>query len=247
MNNEDIILFSSDEFRKISRNESPIDDEFDTFDNPAVRCPCTLLLDVSGSMQGAPIEELNAGVRLFFDELYRDEVARFSVEVAVVVFGGETARMAMPFTSLAATEQVLPPVFEAHGNTPMGQAIEIGIDLLARRKSEYQSAGLNYYQPWMVLLSDGRPTDSWEYAAGIVRDLASQRKLIFLGVGVGPRVDMEILARICPANRPPKRLAGLRFRQFFEWLSQSLGDVSRSTPGKGVPLPSTRGWDEVEA
>ena len=30
--------------------------------NPSQRCPCVLLLDVSGSMRGKPIEELNAGV-----------------------------------------------------------------------------------------------------------------------------------------------------------------------------------------
>ncbi len=29
--------------------------------NPEPRCPCILLLDVSGSMSGRPINELNAG------------------------------------------------------------------------------------------------------------------------------------------------------------------------------------------
>jgi len=31
-------------------------------DNPEPRCPCLLLLDTSGSMQGRPISELNAGL-----------------------------------------------------------------------------------------------------------------------------------------------------------------------------------------
>ena len=30
--------------------------------NPEPRCPCILLLDVSGSMNGRPINELNAGL-----------------------------------------------------------------------------------------------------------------------------------------------------------------------------------------
>ncbi len=39
--------------------------------NPEPRCPCILLLDVSGSMNGRPINELNAGLVTFRDELCR--------------------------------------------------------------------------------------------------------------------------------------------------------------------------------
>ena len=35
--------------------------------NPEPRCPCILLLDVSGSMNGRPINELNAGLVTFRD------------------------------------------------------------------------------------------------------------------------------------------------------------------------------------
>ena len=31
-------------------------------DNPEPRCPCLLLLDVSGSMQGRPLDQLNQGL-----------------------------------------------------------------------------------------------------------------------------------------------------------------------------------------
>ena len=34
-------------------------------DNPEPRCPCVLLLDTSGSMQGQPISQLNAGLKQF--------------------------------------------------------------------------------------------------------------------------------------------------------------------------------------
>ncbi len=56
-------------------------------DNPEPRCPCLLLLDTSGSMSGAPIAELNAGIQAFKDELIADEIAIKRVEVAVVTFG----------------------------------------------------------------------------------------------------------------------------------------------------------------
>jgi len=37
----------------------------DFAENPEPRCPCVLLLDVSGSMNGKPISELNAGLTTF--------------------------------------------------------------------------------------------------------------------------------------------------------------------------------------
>lgn len=41
-------------------------------DNPEPRCACLLLLDTSGSMQGAKIEQLNAGLKEFARQLRSD-------------------------------------------------------------------------------------------------------------------------------------------------------------------------------
>ena len=59
----------------------------DFAENPEPRCPCLLLLDVSGSMAGEPIAELNAGLKAFRDELAADELAGKRVEVACMTFG----------------------------------------------------------------------------------------------------------------------------------------------------------------
>ena len=44
-------------------------------DNPEPRCPVILLCDTSGSMSGAPINNLNAGLAAFRQEVYKDEIA----------------------------------------------------------------------------------------------------------------------------------------------------------------------------
>jgi hypothetical protein len=56
-------------------------------DNPGPRCPCLLLLDVSASMTGRPMEELNAGLVLLKDELSADSLASKRVQIGVVTFG----------------------------------------------------------------------------------------------------------------------------------------------------------------
>ena len=55
--------------------------------NPEPRCACLLLLDTSGSMNGRPIAELNAGIGAFKDELMADAMAAQRVEVGVISFG----------------------------------------------------------------------------------------------------------------------------------------------------------------
>jgi uncharacterized protein YegL len=49
------------------------------------------------------------------------------------------------------------------------------------------------------------------------------------------------------AVREPLRLSGVRFKEFFLWLSASLKNVSHSNPGDSVPIPDYKpyGWSEV--
>src|SRR5205807_1396192 len=64
-------------------------DEIEFAENPEPRCACVLLLDTSSSMQGAKINALNEGLRVFKQELTRDLLACRRVEVAVVTFDSQ--------------------------------------------------------------------------------------------------------------------------------------------------------------
>lgn len=210
--------------------------------NPTPRVPVCLCLDTSSSMAGAPIEELNTGVNLFFEAIQGDEVAKYSAEIAVVTFG-ETVNKVIDFGSI--TRQQVPHM-QASGSTPMGSAVGLALDLLEARKKEYSSAGIDYYQPWLVLMTDGQPTDSIDSAVQRTVHLLEAKKLTIFPIGIGPGADMAVLARFSP-KRTPLRLKGLEFRTFFAWLSKSVSRVSQSIPGEAVPLDEKglKGWAQL--
>ena len=210
-------------------------------ENPEPRCPCLLLLDTSGSMNGRPIEELNAGLRTFKEELTADAMAAQRVEVALMTFG--PVRVVSEFET---ADQFNPPTLTTTGDTPMGAAIMQGLDLLEARKGMYRHAGLAYYRPWVFLITDGGPTDAYAAAAQRVREGDNQHRKSFSFFAVGVQgADMTKLAQICSSERPPLRLQGLSFRELFTWLSSSLGGVARSQPGQLVALPPPSGWSAV--
>ena len=212
----------------------------DLIDNPSPRCACMVILDTSGSMDGDAIRELNSGIGHFIASVQQDEVAAYSVEIAVITAGAKITEI-LPFTTANNIDGITE--FSAYGCTPLGQATELALKRLEQRKKEYKRSGIAYYQPWLVIISDGAPTDTYSAAAQQAKALSEQRKLVVLPIGVDG-ADLNILGQF--SSRGAKKLQGLKFNEFFEWLSASMSQVSASaSTSSSVILPTTDGWDSI--
>ena len=220
-------------------------------ENPTARVPICLVLDASPSMgqahrgdRNTPMEALNAGVQAFYEAISKDEMALYAADVAIVTFP-DVARIDVDFGSV---ERGAPAIsIHSGGGTSIGGGVELALDILERRKMQYKQTGVDYYQPWLVLMTDGAPTDHTHHAAaGKVSDMVRQKKLTIFPIGVGSQADMHTLG-LFSLSRPPLALQGLRFAEFFEWLSRSVAATSRSTPGERVTLDleGIKGWAEL--
>ena len=242
--------------------------------NPASRLAVGLCLDVSFSMSevkgGTPTGEtvykdgtqynivkgggptrlakMVEGLENFYKSLREDETAYYAAEPAIITFN-DTAQCVQDFCNLEHQEEL--PKFKAAGETALGEGVNLTLDLLEKRKQEYKDAGVNYYQPWLVIMTDGYPNGSeeeLERAIERIQKLTAEKKLSVFAIGVGDEVDMEVLNRLSPA-RAAVMLQGLNFKEFFEWLSKSVSDVSKSQKGEDIALDveGMQGWASVKA
>lgn len=72
--------------------------------------------------------------------------------------------------------------------TCMGEGLSLALDLLEKRKTKYKATGVDYYQPILVVMSDGLPNGNrrvWDEAVERIRALCASRKLSVVAVGIG--------------------------------------------------------------
>lgn len=244
----------------------------DLVNNPTPRVPICLCLDTSGSMGAVEgdyietgetiyedgrtwnlvtggtsrIDELQKGVEAFYEAIREDEMAVYSAEISIVTFDSQ-ASCVMDFANIERQETV--PKLQPVGDTAMGEGVNLALDLLEQRKQEYKDKGVDYYQPWLVLMTDGVPNgDDRELSRAIDRtvEMVNQKKLTVFPIGIGSEADMSTLNKFSP-KRPALKLQGLKFREFFAWLSKSVSKTSQSTPGEVIKLDldGIKGWGEL--
>lgn len=213
-------------------------------DNTEQRTPLVLVLDASGSMGGTPIGELNAGLALLEQELKGDSIAAKRVRLLLVQMGGNDQVStvgdwtdAMDFSA---------PTLAANGTTPTGQAVALALSKIEDEKRNFKQAGVPYTRPWLFLMSDGQPTDSWQAAAEACRQAEAANKVAVFPIAIGGAANAATLGEF--SNRGAagvKFMSGIKFRELFLWLSASMRVVSQSRPGGQVQLPSADGWSHA--
>lgn len=218
-----------------------LDEAVEFAENPEPRCPCVLLLDTSGSMQGLPIEALNEGLRTFKEDLTKNSLASRRVEIAVVTFDCDV-NLVHDFVT---ADQFEPPILTAQGLTHTGAAICKALDILQARKLQYRTSGVAYYRPWVFMITDGEPQGELdsviEQAAQRIKNDEANKRVAFFTVGV-ENANMTRLSQI--SARTPIKLKGLNFTEVFLWLSASMSAVSQSKVDEQVGLPPV-GWGVI--
>ncbi len=246
----------------------------DLFDNPDAHVPVCLCLDTSGSMMttvgGIPtgettiidgtcynvvtggktrLETLQKGIQLFYDAIYEDENARYAAEISIVTFD-DIARVLTDFSRVEYNdirEQV--PVLSTHNRTSLGAGVNLALDCLEKRKNEYKDKGVDYYQPWLVIMTDGEDNGSkaeLDKARMRIQKLVSEKKLSVFPFIIGTNEGKETLASLSPVQAP-MQIEITQMKGLFTWLGKSIAAVSSGSIGNNKLFTLTEGdvtkWD----
>jgi len=209
-------------------------------DNTSQRLPCVLVLDGSAAMDGAPIEELNAGLKILENELKNDDAAAQRVQLLVIRLGDDDKVDVVQDWTDAMDFKA--PRIEANGRTPLGAAMRTALDKVEMQKENYRAHDIPYNRPWIFLVTDGTPTDiDWETAANDCRVAEEDNRVVIFTIGT-EGADFDALGRF--SSRSPVKLDGLKFKELFVWLSRSASSGSKAAQDDQIQLPAVD-WGTV--
>jgi uncharacterized protein YegL len=131
------------------------------------------------------------------------------------------------------------------GNTPLGPAMQMALDMVESRRALHRQNGIASYVPWLFILTDGAPDEGAELTAAVERAKKLQQvapgskspKLIVYACCTDTRA--EVMSRLNDVTSRAYKLEGMAYREVFLWLSASLTVVSKAAPGTPMVLPET--------
>jgi len=209
---------------------------------------CCLVVDDSGSMSGAPVAQMNRGLTDFGDDISNDIKLSMGLEISIIKFGCEVEVVQEP----KLIHDVTIPTFNADsGLTSLNAAVREAIRQVEDRKAYYKQTNQPYKRPWIVLLTDGSPTDGdVSKLAQEIEDQTKNSSFVFLPIGVDG-ADMNVLNQISGYVKNAEgdwvktsalSLESTKFSEFFEWLSTSLSMYHDSKEGDTVGMADPSDW-----
>jgi uncharacterized protein YegL len=215
--------------------------------NKDQKCPVVLLLDTSGSMAGMPIEELNKALVQIKEDILNDTMLSNRLELGIVAFDDD-ARVERPIDLISPDTDL--PILNIGGVTNLVSGMNKAIELVTDRKNFYKSNGEQYYRPFIVLFTDGAPTNTADEIDELdqnIQKLSDEKRFIFLPFGVDG-ADMQLLAKLA-AQSADERLKNIgtafamkdvsKFTEVFQFVSASISGIMEKGGTQAVQLPTS--------
>ena len=197
------------------------------------RLPIYLVLDTSGSMDGAPINAVNQGLQVFQSALRADPRALETAFVSLITFDS-TAQQLVPLVDVQSFQA---PPLHASGTTAFGAGLKLLEECITREvvlnSTENQKGD---WKPLVFVMTDGLPTDSWESIADSLK-----RKGIgnIIGCAAGDGADEQMLKRLTGTVIKLNDTNEQQIKDFFKWVTQSAKVASASVGTTGTDQPIT--------
>ncbi|NME70120.1 vWA domain-containing protein [Flammeovirga aprica] len=191
------------------------------------RLPVYILVDVSYSMQGGPIQGVQSGVEFLVSELRKNPHALETVYLSLVTFS-TNAETLVPLTELMDFQT---PQLAVSGMTSLGEGLElvaVKSELEVTKSSPTQKGD---WKPLVFIMTDGEPTDNWRNGLSIFE---SKKWGVVVACAAGDGANTSVLQEITPNVVKLNTADEASIVEFFKWVSSSIGVSSTKVETSGV-------------
>jgi uncharacterized protein YegL len=190
------------------------------------RLPIYFLIDVSESMVGEPIEQVQDGMATIVKELRTDPYALETVWVSVIAFAGQSK-------TLAPLQEIIsfyPPKFPVGSGTAL--SVGLGHLMVQLRKNTIPTTleQKGDWKPIVFLFTDGVPTDNPRDVQGVIAEWKRNwaRSVNLVAVSFGKHTDNKMLAQLTDNVLYFDNADAGAYKQFFKWVTNSIKTSSLS-------------------
>lgn len=187
------------------------------------RLPIYFLIDISESMVGEPIQQVEEGLATIIQALKTDPHALETVYVSIIVFAGQPKTL-VPLQEIVS---FYPPKFPIGSGTSLSKGLghlmyELRNNIV---KTTYEVKG--DWKPIVFLFTDGVPTDDTQAAINEWKN-NWQRTANLIAVSFGNETDTKLLGQLTENVLHFKNTSVQSYKEFFKWVTDSIKTSSIS-------------------
>lgn len=160
---------------------------------PRRRMTLFFVIDTSGSMVGSKIGSVNDAIENVLPMIgeISDENPDAEINVAALEFSTGTRWL---YDEPKEAKDFIWQKVEADGLTSLGEACE-ELNKKLSRNGGFMSSPSGCFAPAIILLSDGGPTDNFEYGLTTLQKNKWYKNAIKIAIAIGDDADKEVLKR----------------------------------------------------
>ena len=196
------------------------------------RLPIYFLIDVSESMVGEPIEQVQDGMATIIKELRTDPYALETVWLSVIAFAGQPKTIA----PLQEVISFYPPKFPIGSGTSLSFGLGHLMYELSKNIISTTAEQKGDWKPIVFLFTDGVPTDSPSDLQAAIYEWKRKwsRSANMVIVSFGRSTDTNILSELTENVLYFNNSDINAYKQFFKWVTASIKTSSVSVENQST-------------
>ncbi len=187
------------------------------------RLPIYFLIDVSESMVGEQIQQVEEGMATIIKTLKTDPYALETVWISIIIFAGQPKTL----SSLEELVSFYPPRFPIGSGTSLSTGLGQLMFELRNNLVKNTPEKKGDYKPIVFLFTDGVPTDDTKAAIAEWKQNWAQTANM-VAITFGDESNTQVLSQLTKNVLLFKNTDANAYKQFFEWVTNSIKTNSES-------------------